>query len=294
MKTLKIVLVLAALAMAVSGYCQGFNGVSARSLGMGGTGIAVADDAFAWIQNPAGLAALAAAPKEGSKWSWDVAAEGTFSTEEADGTGHDVWGISLSACDPAQGLGFGIGGGQDKPDGGEKSKLWGAGFGIKGRTESTQDWAAGAALRREDHTITSTTYPVGAAQTSVSRTETETVFDLGLMYNVKIAEALPIKLGFVVRNAGDKNDGRSFDGGVSFKASDRLLVAADLMGIGQSSRDWAIGGEYKVNEWAFRAGDASGQLALGAGYQWNNWCLDYAHTQKGGAKTNLVTVSTHF
>lgn len=294
MKTLKIVLVLAALAMAVSGYCQGFNGVSARSLGMGGTGIAVADDAFAWVQNPAGLAALAAAPKEGSKWSWDVAGDATFSTESSNGNSHDVLGISVSACDPAQGLGFGIGAGQDKWDD-VKDKFWGAGFGIKGRSESTQDWAAGVSVLRADDTYTTHTTDTAPLQTGyTTHTETDTTFDLGLMYNVKVAETLPIKIGFVVRNVGDKNDGRSFDGGVSFKASDRLLVAADLMGIGQNHRNWAIGGEYRANEWAFRAGDAGGALAVGAGYQWNNWCLDYAHSQKDGAKTNLVTVSTHF
>jgi hypothetical protein len=293
MKTLKIMLVVAALAMVVSACHADFNfsGISARSLGMGGASVAVADDAFAWFQNPAGLASLAAAPKEGSKWSWDVAAESTFSTQDSDGSDHTAWGLSLSACDPAQGMGFGIGGGQDKFDN-DKTQLWGAGFGIKGRDDSTKDWAIGANVHREDETVTNV---VQTAQTTVTRSiDTETVYDLGLMYNVKVAETLPVKIGFVIRNLSDKSDGRSYIGGVSFKASDRVLVAADLMGIGQRSRNWAVGGEYKVNEWAFRAGDASGALALGAGYQWNNWCLDYAHTQKDGSKTNLVTVSTHF
>jgi hypothetical protein len=276
MKLVKIMLVVAALAMVGTAYCQTFGNVSARQLGMGGAAVAVADDAFAWIQNPAGLPALAAAPKEGAKWSWDVAAGATFSSENKAGDNKDLLDISLSACDPVQGMGFGVGAGQDKIAG-DKDKLWGAGFGIKGRSDSTRDWALGANFQHESWT--------GSSQTT---------YDVGAMYNTEIAEKMPVKVGFVVRNVGDKFDGRMYVGGVSFKASQRLLVAADLGGVGQTHRDWALGGEYRLDEWALRAGDAGGALALGAGYKWNNWCLDYAHAQKDGAKTNLVTVSTHF
>jgi hypothetical protein len=293
MRALRIMVVVAVLSIVVAAHCSDFNGVSARALGMGGASVGVADDAFAWIENPAGLASLAAAPKEGAKWSWDVAAEGTFSTREFGGDKHDAWGVTVSACDPSQGLGFGVGGAQDKVDN-DKTRLWGAGFGIKGRTDSTKDWAIGVSVRRQDKDVTTVSDITPEQTTTIVTKDKVTLYDLGLMYDVKIADALPAKIGLVCRNVGDKNDGRTFDAGISLKASDRLLVAADLSGLGQSNRDWMAGGEYRLNEWAFRAGDASGQLALGVGYQWNNWCIDYAHTQRNGSKVNLVTVSTHF
>lgn len=280
MKTVKLMVVVAALAITVSAFSADFGSLSARQLGMGGAAVAVADDAFAWSQNPAGLASANIPVKEGAKLGFAAAGSYAFGETPAFSTGSndfDGWDLSLGAVDPAQGYGFGLGYAEMRPDAGRNSKTYGAGFGIRGRSEALQNASAGVAVRRVDDGI-----------------DKATVYDLGLMYTVKLADVAPVKLGLVVNNVGDKWDGRSYTAGVSVNATPNLMLAGDLTGIGQSNRSWRMGGEYKINEFALRAGDADGALALGAGYKINNWCIDAAHSQKNGEKLSLITVSTSF
>jgi hypothetical protein len=303
MKPVKIMTVVAALLIAASAYCEslGIIPLSARQLGMGGAAIAVADDAFAWAQNPAGVASLANKPKEDGKWAWDAAASYAQSNEIS-GDRLKAWDVSLSACDPADGMGFGAGWAQPKISD-EKMNLYGAGFGMRVKAEGWNQLSWGVSVQRIN-------WPSGADLSD------DTIFNIGLMYDVPIPDRKPIKLGLVVNDVTDKLGdlvegediyssliGRTWSMGTSFEISPRLLFAADMRGFGNAGRTWSTGVEYKCDEWAFRAGDLDGGLTLGVGYKGSNWFIDYAHgtTPKllslvtdTSVKVNAVTVGVNF
>jgi long-subunit fatty acid transport protein len=305
MKSVKIMLVVFALLITVSAFCEGVGIVpmSARQLGMGGAGIAVADDAFAWTQNPAGLASLATKPKEGAKWSWDVAGSYTQSSDLFADTKVKAWDIDFGACDPAEGMGFGAGWADAKIDP-VKLDIFGAGFGMKVRSESCKGLAWGVNVQRAK-------LDSDSANSENSFSGSKTLFNAGLMYEVPIAENKAIKLGLVVNDVTNELDdavgnignignignvgnvsniatsfvGRTWSMGFALPVSDKLTLAVDNRGIGQVLHIWSAGLEWKSNGWAVRAGDWDGSLTVGAGYRGKNWYIDAAY---GNSPTNKV------
>jgi len=292
-------IVVVALLITVSAFSEGLGLIpmSARQLGMGGAAIAVADDAFAWTQNPAGLASLASKPKEGAKWTWDVAGSYTqsnnLSFDEDFSERIKAWDIDFAANDPEQGIGFGGGWADAKLDP-VKIDLYGAGFGMKLRSEACKGLSWGVNVQRAK---------LDVDEEDISGSKT--IFNAGLMYEVPIAENKAIKLGLVCNDVTDElgdiaSDfgapdyisglvgsfvGRSFSFGLSLPVSDKLMLAVDNRGVGELARTWSAGLEWKDNGWAARVGDWDGSLTFGAGYKRDNWFIDAAY---GNSPLNKV------
>ena len=290
MKSVKIMLVAVALLITVSAFSEGLGIIpmSARQLGMGGAAIAVADDAFAWTQNPAGLARLADRAKEGDKWAWDVA--GSYAQSNSiDGEKLKMWDIDFAACDHAEGMGFGGGWADAKVDP-VKADIYGAGFGMKLRSEAVKGLSWGVNVER------------AKVDDGSGDSAGKTLFNAGLLYHVPIAEGKAIKLGLVCNDVSnelgkigdglgtyggviDSFLGRSFSFGIALPVSDKIMLAVDNRGIGELARTWSAGLEWKDNGWAVRAGDWDGSLTLGAGYARNNWFIDAAY---GNSPVNKI------
>ena len=107
MKPIGIVVLLCCIVVSGSAWAQilpvGF-GLTPRAIGMGTAAVGMADDAGAWFENPAGLAALNVPVAEGQQWGHDVVAA------YADLPGTTAWGGSYSGFNPTKHFGVGLGG----------------------------------------------------------------------------------------------------------------------------------------------------------------------------------------
>lgn len=302
MKATKLLIVVVALALVASaGFCQ-----SARVLGMGGTFVANPDGAFTAAGNPANLPNAGIPAQDGAKWGWQGAASGTFSSNvgmpyESGGStkvkAYDVFLGSQQAGEDAM-WGWGIGWAQEKVDPTKATEFVG-GVGSKIMTEGLQGLSWGVSIAHAK-------FEPGISEfNDVSKT----FGNIGLTYDIEIADRAPIKLGLLVSDVTNQTEneygesvfggfgGRTWSAGASFHVTPKLLFAVDLVGIGSpSKRAWQMGAEYRQDEWAVRAGDADGMLTLGAGWCSNDgrWFIDYAHAQKEGSKTNLVSAGFNF
>jgi hypothetical protein len=265
------------------------NGFSPRSLGMGGGGIAVADDSVAWVQNPAGLGALNVPVMEGKTWGND--ALGSYTKEDDDHS----WGLSWSGWTPAQKLGAGVGY-MDMP----YSKSYGAGFGM-GLKNSPLSLGINVVHTSWD----SYSYMTSAAAKSAS-SDSQTLFNLGALYQFARPEAAPIRLGLLVEDLTNETDiGPWFDLGIAGKVTPDLLLAVDCVDVTNETDDGPYfdpGAEYTLptaKAWKVRAGlydSGDGhELTLGAGYSFvNNWRVDFGWQNSDPDATWAVGVSKGF
>lgn len=267
------IVTLAVCLVATGAWAQGAGVSTARSLGMGGAVIGVADDAAAWYQNPAGLAALNVPVHEGKMWGADVA--GIYANRDTIDGSLDSWGLLGSGWQPAKRMGFGLGFGDVE----DYVTIIGGGFGMGiGDT----DLSAGINIVNQDYDEelmpTQNGYDGGS----------DTLLNLGLLYQVRRDEASPVRVGFLVEDLTDETDmGPWFSAGVAWPATPEWLAALDLRDITDESDHGPflnVGAEYKpakLVNWAFRAGlydsGDSHDLTLGAGYSWERWRLDAAY-----------------
>ena len=291
MKAVKVVVVLAVLAIAASAYCQSLTSglFSARQLAMGGAAVAVADDAFAWAQNPAGLP-NAKAPADEGKWGFNLAGSTSFSSQFEDFDEFNVSDASIAAVSPSRDWGVGAGWGLMSEEDWGDSVGYGAGAGV--RIKSNHPFNVGASYfhvkRPRYFTV------VTDATTRVRDDETDNMFNVGAMYDVEIPDARPIRLGLVVQDVTDQIK-RSWNAGVSFNVGRNLLVAADLDGIGSFDRNWGAGAEYSfADDWCLRAGDFDGAFSWGAGYHHGRVYVDFGREEKNEGETNVVTAGFTF
>lgn len=235
--------------------------ISARSLGMGTTAVGVADDASAWGQNPAGLAALNVPVMEGKVWGHDLM--GTFQTIDEGDEDEDFWGITWSGWDPARRRGIGAGYGDA-----EEMKVFGAGYG-QAFGESPASW--GLSIMGVD--------PDGD--------DSEALFNVGFLYGFEQPEQAPIRLGLTVTDITDEFDiGPQFNIGVCWPATPELKIAADVLDITDESDEGPFlnaGAEYMLGEqreWALRAGvvdtDDGSEFTAGVGWARQNFRIDAA------------------
>jgi hypothetical protein len=291
MRFIKPMVVLAVLAIAASAYCLDLAGgiFSARQLGMGGAAVAVADDAYAWAQNPAGLPNLAPAAEEG-RWAINAAGAATFSSTYGPFDDFNIYDLSASALAPDGSWGVGAGWGHEDEEGWGVSTGYGLGVGTKVKSESYPFNVGVSWFHVRMPEAVYVTEAVAARLVD----DTHNLFNVGLMYDVQIPDHTPIRLGLLVQDVGDQL-GRSWNFGVSFHAGPRLLIATDLDGLGSENRTWLAGAEYRLcDDWCARAGDFDGSLSLGAGYHHGNFYADYAHQQKNGEHVNVVTAGLTF
>lgn len=240
-----------------------FAQISPRSMGMGGTGVGVANDGVAWGQNPAGLGALDLKAPEGKTWGND--AIGAY----ADSGSSDAWSASWSGWQPAEAQGFGAGYADN-----DYSKMFGAGFGM--------------ALKNSPLSFGVNVYSVDPDMGS-----SKTYFDLGAMYQFVQPEKAPIRVGLVARDIADEVQ-TTFDLGVAWPAAPDWLVAVDILDVtDEFNTAFNAGLEYKFGdlmEWTARIGEVDNgtdnNLTLGAGYAFaNNWRVDAGWVDTDGDST---------
>jgi len=262
MKYVWMVAVLVCVVLTSSAFAQDVL-YTPRSLGMGTSSVAVADDAGAWFQNPAGLASLGVAAPAGKLWAND--AIGAYADD-----GNTNWGATWAGALPSKGLGVGAGY-MDLSTG----KDYGAGFGMKCKTIPL---AWGVNILRND--------PDGGTAT--------TSFSAGLMYKFVGPVTGPITAGVVARDVSNEfGGGCTFDLGVAAPVMDKLSLAVDAIDVTSKVHSFInFGAEYKLgenNEWTARAGAWDGNLTLGAGYVLPaNWRLDAAWADTAGHSTWTV------
>ncbi|MEN6642061.1 MAG: hypothetical protein ABFE08_06410 [Armatimonadia bacterium] len=255
-----VVLTSAAFAQLSTSQFLGGASLTPRAAGMGGAAIGVADDAGAWLQNPAGLAALnVACPSEDKLWAADAV------LSFADAGDVDGWALTGSAWKPSSAYGFGAG----LLNIDDLGDLVGAGY--------------GAAWKN-------TPFSWGVNVVNVSLDDDsfdDTIFNLGLMYRFAVPEKAPIRFGLLVEDITDQSDlGPFFSLGMAWPVTPQWLVAADVTDVTGETDDgpfFSGGVEYSFvgTGWKARAGFADTgdghDLTLGAGYAFGNqWRVDAA------------------
>lgn len=265
------------------GFCQ-----TARAVGMGYTGVGLADDAGAWLFNPAGLPHMNIPARvmndDPTALHWQAIAGDTF--------GGDIPGDVLDLGAVGQDSGAAIGRIHLRDLG---TTLTGFGFG----TQVGKQWSFGASILDND----------GPAAHQVT-------LNAGAMYqwNCRWAPDRPVKIGLTLNDL-TKEVQTTVNGGVSFSVGPKVLVAADLIditnqtdtGMRHTGRQLDAGLEYKPWRWlALRAGEQDGDWGWGAGVRYKGWQLDYGNllitglgaavafdgpTAPSSARTQLLTLS---
>jgi hypothetical protein len=231
--------------------------LTAREMGMGGARVGVADDAMAWLQNPAGLAALNVPVAQGSDWGSDFIGNYTrlYSGDTSD------WGGTFSTWSPQRQMGFGAGYFRIYDD----TNYFGVGF-AKG--------------------FGTTPLSVGVNWTQFNDGGSDTLFDVGLMYRFVQPDRGPVRLGLVARDVSGTFDGPWFDLGIAWPVTTELLLAVDATDVTDQTGDgpfFSFGAEYKFapSGWVVRAGgfDTGKQtdFCAGVGYGQNNWRINVGY-----------------
>jgi len=287
MKVRSVAIVLACVLLATGAWAQYIGGISPRAAAMGGAGIGVADDAAAWYQNPAGLAALSVPCREGAEYG----TQALFSYANSDGD--DYFELSVSGWNPSQR--FGYGGGYATFDTGHSSidlaqyyysdgsrvNIFGVGFGA---AFSNLPLSAGLSLV----SINGGGEYYYTEQIGLGGLDTN-MLNAGLMYRVpQGADRDPIRLGVTASDVTNTTEfGPIWSAGLGWKPTKNLLVAVDAADLSDEIGDSVLvsgGIEYCLNDggrqWFGRAGlmDTGDDhwLTLGAGFHGQNWHVDFA------------------
>lgn len=275
MKSLWIVAVLVCVVLASGVWAQGAAALSPRAAGMGGVGIGVADDAAAWFQNPAGLAALNLKSINESEYANDALV--AFGQNGDD----NAWELTWSGWKPADSIGFGAGYFNLDNEG----SIFGAGFGAGFKTVPLSFGVSLMGLNPDDDDYEMTPGQFGG----FGGGDDQTILNLGAMYRFSQGEGKsPIRVGLTVMDITDQlnNDGAIWSAGIGWKPIEDLLVAVDVNDFTTQVGDCTISGgvEYAFGpqkEWRGRAGliaagDDDHELTLGLGYVSNRWRADFA------------------
>lgn len=269
MKTRLVVAVVVLVMLATGAWAQGIGAISPRASGMGGASIAVADDAAAWYQNPAGLAALGVPAKEGSEYGNDI----LFAYADMDEM--NGWGLTWSGWKPADNIGFGAG----YASADDLGTALGAGFGAGLKDVPLSAGISVVALKADDH--------MHLTQFGVD--DDETILNLGALYRLAMGEDKdPLKIGVTVTDVTDEFEvGPFWNIGLAWKPVSDLLLAVDFSDITDEMDMGTLinaGAEYafgSAKEWRARVGvmdngDES-DFTFGAGYQAKQWRADFSY-----------------
>jgi hypothetical protein len=250
-----------------------------RAQGMGNVGVAVCDDAAAWEQNPAGLAALDIYQPAGNTWANDaILAYSNYNP----GINFNNYQLQWGGWVPDNR--WGLGAGYSTLDGDSKWFGAGVGYGFK-----TVPLSLGASVTHND-------FGGGFAFTS---------FDAGLLYRVVRDGKAPVRLGFVARDLSSAGSvgTTTYDAGISWPVTERLLIAADVIDLtGEfAGANFNAGVEWKVGRgypWRLRAGMLdyadSQHIAAGVGYVGESFRADAAYTDIEGNALWSVGVGVGF
>jgi len=300
MKSLWIVAVLVCVVLTSGVWAQGVALATPRAAGMGGAAIGVADDAGAWFQNPAGLAALSAPCLNDSEYGNDVV--GAFARQAGTGGAKatNAYEITWSGWKPADNFGFGAGFvGADNTTG----SIFGAGVGA-GFKSIPLSFGANIAGFNPD---------------SGTGLKDKTILSLGAMYRFSQGEGkAPVRVGLTVNDIGDqlknsgvgiKKNGAIWNAGIAWKPTEDLLLAFDVNDLSgrmnHGGKYWAAvngGLEYSfgnLKEWRGRvgimemantSGNGVGRFTIGLGYVASRWRADFAWIDSKPSSTWTVGV----
>jgi hypothetical protein len=246
---------------------------TARYNGLGGAGIALADDAGAVVMNRANLAVLDIGYEDQMKEQrdWEFEAAGTF---EVSGDS-DFWGVNFVGS--PIGRSWGIGAGYDEvTPGTADGEVWTLGFGLS-NTEGT--WA------------------VGIGVTDLSYSDPAVIIDdrwvdLGVLYRTREAN-----WGLTVEDIGDKLGGPYFNAGVAWMYSPQWTLVADIWDVtDEIDTGYAVGAEFTPRlYWTYRGGFyQGGNFAAGLGYERDRWAVDVAWMEAEGADEVHLSGSIKF
>jgi hypothetical protein len=289
--TIVVLAVALLVAASVAGYCQ-----TARSVGMGMTGVGLADDAAAWLFNPAGLADLKVAPKADDV-SWTAIAGQQFDTDSPLSEKF----VHVAGAYGPQGFAVGYIRLADVD-----STVWGGGYGFK----YNQSLSFGASII-QGRTKGSSLYDLTSSAAAAGTTTTQTFVDLGAMYQWKPSWGAgnPAKLSLVAFDTFGKVQ-TLWAAGFSTNIGSKLLVDVDVLdlrdktavdGVDKSGRMVDYGAEYPVADWlTLRAGSQDGDFGFGAGFVvGDGWKIDVGHIKldPGGSyepKQTLFSIGRDF
>lgn len=270
---MKNALVVVVLCLVVSAVWAQAGLQTARSIGMGTTGVGIADDAAAWFQNPAGLGLM-----KSTNSLIPLASDlvGTwYGMDFGDGL-KDNWSVTWSGA--MTGRGMGLGAGYADEYGG---KEFGAGFGMALKP-GWLSWGI-SALRNDPDSVMTTT------ATGITGADASTEVNLGLMGQIPQLQSDPIRIGLTISDIFDDSDmGRNLNVGAYWPPIKSLGVAVDLVDI-TDEQDLGVrfnaGVEYKIGllgQWTVRAGmmdDGDNRdFTAGVGFQVIKWRVDAAYS----------------
>jgi len=247
---------------------------TARSIGMGGAVIGVADDAAAWYQNPAGLGLMK------STNSMIPLASDLMGTWLSNDLGSDTAdGLALTWSGALTGRGMGIGAGFSDVD--YVGKTYGAGFGMALKS-GWLSWGAKVVRFDPDSSMS------GAAAFPSSSSK-ETVFGVGAMAQFPQLHSDPIRVGVVVEDVFDATDnGPYVNVGAYWPVLKSLGIALDLQDVTDQSDEGPFvnaGVEYKIGllgNWTVRAGmmdnGSKRDFTAGLGFSLLKWRVDAAYS----------------
>ena len=250
------------LGIASAGYCQWwYMGVmndftTARWAGMGGAGIAAANDAAAIDFNPANLANLDMIGVDGNA-SLSLGGTATYG-----GGGDDDISLKIGVRSENWGAGLSY----ERPSGSSwHDNIWGLGYGARLGSRGSS-W--GVSAMRDDN---------DCYCGSIHR---RTWVNAGVLFALPRGVAPPIKIGLLVTDLlEDDNSPRFYNVGVAVPVGEKLLLAADAWdltdewdGFFNFGAELAVGPNYCV-----RAGRLDTDWTVGAGYRKHKFSLDAAY-----------------
>lgn len=265
----------------------------ARSLAMGNSVVAVADDSAAWLQNPAGLPYVQARPDSGR--AWPLRLSGTTDA----GLEVDTVGLNVSSRDRSMEQGWGAGywhlGSYDLgPYLSLSIERFGAGYGLAlGR-----EWSVGLAVADVDMQwdMHPPMMPGQTPEAIAAYSGHRVIADLGLMYR-GVGEEGTTRFGLVVRDVADQMQ-VTLDVGASFLSNDGLLIAAELRDLTDAVDVAAnIGAEWRVPglpELALNAGLADGDVTYGGSYDFMPWTVSLATQHLDRTTETALTLCASF
>ena len=270
----RLTVVLAVMVVVVLATASVATAQVARYRGLGGAGMALADDAGAALMNPANLGVLNISYEDQIKEErdWEFEAAGMVEVTNV----LDIWSANFAAS--PIGRPWGIGGAYAKATpGAAEDDSWTLGFGLS-NTDGT--WSAGVSVTDWDHTDPH----VNVDQRWV---------DLGVLYRTKDAN-----WAVSAEDIGDeRNIGTIFNAGVAWMYSPQWTIVADILDItDEVDTGYAVGAEFTPGYyWTYRAGFYQrGNFACGLGYERNRWAVDAAWMENEGEGLVLLSGSMKF
>lgn len=231
---------------------------TARNSAMGEIGVGLADDASAFVSNPAGLPTVTTFGQSISPWPSRVSAVASVDAE------WDRFGAWYTARNVDETTGWGAGYWRYDFDGLEIDTL-GGGFGM---AIGDSGFSAGINLINENQDVAMTATQDGADLDS-------TFFDVGVMYQREDALANRWRVGAVARDLSDESGvGPWYDVGASVTLPTGLIVGLDVLDVTEEIDAVVnLGAEFPIpmTDFLVRVGAIDGDPTAGFGYRRDNW-----------------------